>query len=114
MELKAPTIDQSIGAEFLADVRKGQAALERVLGKAAARVDVTWEVGENNHLGVPTLRVHLSDFGVTRSHDFTKPEIRDDLYLRRTLRDFWDNVLSERIRLQLQKVAQSLTESESD
>jgi hypothetical protein len=111
MAPKAIRIDPNLTPELLASVRKSEAALERILGDAAERVEVSWDSGEPEKDGDRTVRLTLTDSGVTRSYEFFEWEFREDLHVRRKLHDLWDQVLVERIKIQRQRVLQSLAES---
>jgi hypothetical protein len=109
MAPKSLRIDPKLPPELLDAVRKAEAALERILGDAAERVEVSWTPGQpEEDLAV---RLTLTDSGVTRSYEFFEWEFREDLHVRRKLRELWDEVLVERIKIQRQRVLQSLAES---
>jgi hypothetical protein len=109
----APTqvrIDPGLSPELADAVRGAGPALEKVLGDAASRVEVAWERGGPADDGDPTARLTLTDAGVARSSRFTAWDFADDLRMRRRLRELWIDVLDERLRLQRQKVHESLIE----
>lgn len=114
MAPKTLRIDPNLEADLLADVRRAEAALERILGDAADQVEVVWEPGEREPEGDATARLILTADGVTRAYEFFEWEFREDLHVRRKLRELWDEVLAERIKIHRQKVLQSLAEPEEE
>jgi hypothetical protein len=106
---KSVTIDPRIPADILGAVKRAEGALERVLADSADRVAVVWEVGGLTQSGDPTVRLSLTEEGVTRTGEFSEWDLEEGLQLRRRMRQVWDNVLKERIKIQLQRVRDSLS-----
>jgi hypothetical protein len=110
MTVKALRIDPRLDPSLLAVVREAGPEVERVLGDAADRVEVTWEPGPADAAGRPTVRFGITDSGVGRNRVFAGDEFDGGGYFRHKVRQVWLDVLGERTRLQRQKVYESLAE----
>jgi hypothetical protein len=113
MKPKTLYIDDKIDPAFRDSVLRAEAALERVLGKGAARVEVRWEAAVDG--GERAARLTIADTGVSKSYEFDGSEFRNDRRVREKLDDLWDGILAERIRIIQARIHQSLiTSGEGD
>lgn len=111
MKPKTLHIDPDFEADLRSSVDRAEVMLERILSDAAGHVDVRWKSGEAESTGDRTVWLTLSDSGITKSYQFFEWEFQEDLHVRRKLRELWDEVLAERIKIQRERVLQSLAES---
>ena len=116
MKPKSVRIDPGLTPDEVAAVERGQALFERrVLGSlTGGRVGVAWEPGEPDVDGGRTVRLTLTDEEVVRSGEFHLRELDDpdDLYWK--LRELWNGLLGERLRVQFERVAEALAATGGD
>lgn len=101
LQPKSVTLDPDLDPEVLPAVSRAEQMLERILGRAASRVDVRWQPGRAGDGIDRSVLLRLTDSGVTKEYDFLDWEFREDIHVRRRLREVWDAVLSERLRREL-------------
>jgi hypothetical protein len=115
MTPKSVQIAADIDADLLPAVNRAEDMLERILGRSAGRVEVTWKRGQMGGDEDRSVQIALTDSGVTKEYDFLEWEFDEDIQIRRRLREVWDDVLADRIRiLQDQSVTGSGDETGGD
>jgi hypothetical protein len=112
MAVKAMQIDAGFDPEMRDALVRSEPVIDRVLGAAADRVEVSWEPGGVDAEGDPLARIRLTDAGVSRTHAFTAWDLVDEGKFRRQIFRLWDSILAERLDRQREAVLRSFADAE--
>lgn len=94
MAVKELTVSPRLPADLREHVERTERVLERVLGPAADRVSVAWDVAGSSE---PVVKLTITDHGISRTAENLPWEFDRPFRVRGRLSELWDGVLAGRL-----------------